>query len=322
MIIFWTTILAGSLARSSEYFDPDFDRDKNCDSEERIIELLKTNKNVCVENYEQDKNEGLRMCKKDLQARLLFECRHTQVLEPGKILYCNNRGKTRCCLDQHKCESTWEDIDKKYENVAIGYMKNKTEVLKRERKEMGYNTCHPIKGNDATKCAEDCEKLKDSPLAKECKKQHGLFKCCVRRDKKNCDDCQFCCTLPVCTVKSKTENYPDIRTFGEEVLAEEDDTVIGDQDYSLKAINSLEAYNVFYKGRDNRCLKPYSAKKPKHWDHYVPEDFVNAVTEEQLEKAGTQKFDKRFFNFEDEGVMKKMLGKGRNTEIRQTIFQL
>jgi len=317
IIIFWAFLLAGSLAEVPDYYNQDFDKDKNCESKELINELFKTNKNRCVKIDSKDKYEALRMCKKELQPRLLHECRLTQVLEPGKLLYCHDHGITNCCFNEHKCESTWDDINKKYEDVAIDYMKNKKEVLDKEKKELGYKTCHPIKGHDASKCAEDCKEHKDSPLAKECEKRNGLFKCCIRRDKKNCDDCQFCCTLPFCTYEDQINGDRILRTFGEEFLAQ-NDTILGDQDYSLKAINSLEAYNVFFKGRDNRCLKPYSSEKPKDWVHYVPESFVNAATEEELEQAETKEFDKRFFNFEDEGVMKKMLGKDKETLWKET----
>ena len=34
------------------------------------------------------------------------------------------------------------------------------------------------------------------------------------------------------------------------------------------------------KGYDNRCLKPDDHKDPEEWDHYDPDDFYDAVTQE------------------------------------------
>ena len=32
--------------------------------------------------------------------------------------------------------------------------------------------------------------------------------------------------------------------------------------------------------RDNRCLKPNDSKDPETWDHYDPDDFYEATSEE------------------------------------------
>ena len=45
---------------------------------------------------------------------------------------------------------------------------------------LGHDTCHKIQGYDAEKCHKDCKKLEKSDFAKECKKDGGLFKCCIR----------------------------------------------------------------------------------------------------------------------------------------------
>ena len=46
--------------------------------------------------------------------------------------------------------------------------------------QLGHDTCHKIQGYDAEKCHKDCKKLEKSDFAKECKKDGGLFKCCIR----------------------------------------------------------------------------------------------------------------------------------------------
>jgi len=52
-------------------------------------------------------------------------------------------------------------------------------------------------------------------------------------------------------------------------------------------------------------LKPDNSKDPEIWDHYDPDDFYEATSQEMLDKAKTTKFDKNFFNFEDPTVLLK-----------------
>ena len=83
---------------------------------------------------------------------------------------------------------------------AKQYLTNRTEVLDKMVKVMGYKTCHPIDSLDATKCAEDCKSFEKMEFAtKNCTEKGGLFKCCIRRDRMGCNNCRFCCTLPMCT---------------------------------------------------------------------------------------------------------------------------
>jgi len=44
-------------------------------------------------------------------------------------------------------------------------------------------------------------------------------------------------------------------------------------------------------------------KNPEKWDYYDPDEFYYATTQEALDKAKTNKFDKNFFNFEDPEVL-------------------
>ena len=36
----------------------------------------------------------------------------------------------------------------------------------------------------------------------------------------------------------------------------------------------------FLLGNDNRCLKPDHSKDPELWDHYDPDDFYDATSQE------------------------------------------
>ena len=45
---------------------------------------------------------------------------------------------------------------------------------------LGHDTCHRTFGYDAEKCHQDCKKKEKSAFAKQCRKDGGLFKCCIR----------------------------------------------------------------------------------------------------------------------------------------------
>jgi len=295
-----------------DYWDDDYDKGKNCESQEEIEKLKASDENQCVENYIIHANESIESCKRSLATQLLFKCKMTGIEEAGELMFCRNRGLTICCFHKHRCMETWTGINKNYEEIAVQYLADKEKSLSQIRLQYGYKTCHAIDGYDATKCAEDCDRFKTSYLAKECEKRNGVFKCCIRRDKANCHECRFCCTTPFCTYK----NGHDIQQLGEDHLGSL--ATPEDQDNSLNSLDYLKAYNLFYKGMDTRCLKPYSHRKPEEWRNYVPEDFVNALTEGELKKARTKKFNKRFFNFEDPAVFKMMMGKNRKKHFRET----
>ena len=53
------------------------------------------------------------------------------------------------------------------------YIEKVVEVMK-------YDNCHRIHGADASKCANDCKESSKSDFAKNCAKNYGLFKCCIR----------------------------------------------------------------------------------------------------------------------------------------------
>jgi len=290
-----------------DYWNEEYDEGKNCESEDVITELNigNTAKEQCTINYSIDPKEAITLCKAELGGQLIYACRFTKVHKVGDLLYCKNRGQTTCCFVNHECVGTWKDISMRLIDTAEEYLTDKEGYLKNLQSTLGYHTCHPIEGYDASKCAEDCEAYKDTPLSRECEKKKGTLKCCIRRDKFFCDECRFCCTLPFCTYIDSESGY-EIRQLGEMDLGQ---TVAGDQENGIRAVDLIHITNKLYKDDDGRCLKPYSNKDPEKWDHYKPDDFAFALTKESLEKARTMKFDKRFFNFEDPEVFKEMTGK-------------
>ena len=44
--------------------------------------------------------------------------------------------------------------------------------------------------------------------------------------------------------------------------------------------NILVWTKSFNSGYDNRCLKPDDSKDPEEWDHYDPDEFYDATTQE------------------------------------------
>ena len=66
------------------------------------------------------------------------------------------------------------------ETQSIKFLNNPQEFLADMVKNLNYDTCHTIKEYDATICAEDCKRLEREDFAKECAKNGGLFKCCIR----------------------------------------------------------------------------------------------------------------------------------------------
>ena len=47
-------------------------------------------------------------------------------------------------------------------------------------KELGHCTCHRTHGYDAEQCHQDCQELEKGDFAEQCRKDGGLFKCCIR----------------------------------------------------------------------------------------------------------------------------------------------
>ena len=60
------------------------------------------------------------------------------------------------------------------------FLNNPQDFVEDMVKSLNYDSCHVITDYDATKCAEDCKRLEREDFAKECAKNGGLFKCCIR----------------------------------------------------------------------------------------------------------------------------------------------
>ena len=60
------------------------------------------------------------------------------------------------------------------------FLKNPDNYLASMVKHMKYDSCFKIDGLDSSECADDCQKASESEFAKDCEKNNGLFKCCIR----------------------------------------------------------------------------------------------------------------------------------------------
>ena len=66
------------------------------------------------------------------------------------------------------------------ERNSESFLIDPSKYLKSIEQKLGYDKCHRIEGIDASVCAADCEKLKRTYFAKDCRINGGLFKCCIR----------------------------------------------------------------------------------------------------------------------------------------------
>jgi len=298
-----------------EYWSNNYDAGANCKSEETIRELTQTVPNQCVTSVLEDPHDAIEDCKESLSQSFMSTCRnkYQESIKVGTLLYCKKRGVTTCCFHDHHCD-TWEQINSRFTDVAIQYMKNKTSYLDKHMEKYRENTCHPIKGYDATECAQDCDALmKTSPLIQTCQKKGGLMKCCTMRDVENCDECRYCCTLVFCSY----EDHGVIHSISENFLRNYTE---GDQEIGLDAAHEMRAFASIYKGRDMRCLKVDYARDPEEWDHYDPDSYYEALTQEDLQQVKTTKFDKRFFNFENMQVFKDLTNPEGNDVIWRDVY--
>ena len=286
-----------SLSRDDDYWSKKFDRLKNCESEDEVNVLRKGAsqcRNITIK-ASGDKAAFL-TCVKYMNQALVKLCGDSDVKEPGKLLYCKNRGVIHCCFKDHKCE-TWATIygDFNMFNKARDYLLNTTGFLDHQVKRLGYKTCHHLDSLDATKCADDCNEQRKGTFAKECEEKGGLFKCCIRRDKRFCDKCRFCCTLPMCSMDPGGEKGT---TFEGEHLE------LKDQSNEKTAVGNYFSTLHRFMTDDYYCLKPDDKKDPKYWEQYDMESFRKAFTKEALDNVRTYKYDKNLNNFVDPKVLK------------------
>ena len=284
-----------SKAIEDDYWSNDFDSSKNCKSGEEVTELQKGASQCYSQPIKEDGDEAAFLrCVKVMNQKLLKTCGDSDVKDPGKLLYCKNRGLIQCCFKDHQCD-TWASINNPASNPAKDFLGNISGFLDHQVKNMGYRTCHHLTSLDATKCAEDCEQQKKGKFAKQCQEKGGLFKCCIRRDHQHCDTCRFCCTLPMCSV---APGGKEGTSFDNHHLD------LKDQDNKKTAIKNYYSTLHRWKTDDYYCLKPYSNKDPEKWEQYNMEEFRKAFTKEALANVKTYKFDIRLNNLVDPKVLK------------------
>jgi len=254
-------------------------------------------------------------CKHELVQNVIQKCSATNIKKFGLINYCGYEydNEMHCYLTGWECVKSWAQIKETFSDSAIEYIKDKKGWLANEAKLQGFKSCHPIQGLDASVCEKDCQSFlaEDTQLVQKCKAKAGTPKCCIRREKANCHECRYCCTVPFCTWLSNKEYV----VGGEMELG-----IIqynSSQSSSVQAVDNLLATNHFYKSKDERCLAPDPTKTASQWGHYVPEDFYTAMGKE-VKRLKVTEYDNRFFNFEDPDVFSAMTGKAYKKSWEET----
>jgi len=301
-----------------DYFDESFDENKNCKHEAEMKQLMD----------EKDDNHEMRRCatvsfsgdhiteahsweecKKRTSQKLNHEaCNGMGFEDHGKLFYCKDRGRTSCCFAEEKCIKFFNSINSAMYRKALYFKQHTKDFLKTWVEQLGFDTCHKIDNYNVDKCHADCKKQEKSKFAKKCKKDGGLFKCCIRRDKEYCHECRYCCTLSVCTMKDEVTYYHFTNNSLGTAVAENHITDAPDAAHGFSTDNRL------YKNYDFRCLKPKSGVDSSKWPHYEMKGFRKANTKKELNKVQEIPHDINFFNFEDPKVFKEFT-KGKDTQI-------
>ena len=188
------------------------------------------------------------------------------------------------------------------------FFKNHTKLFLSNWENLGYDSCHKIDEYDVSKCHKDCKKQEKSKFAKKCKKDGGLYKCCIRRDKAFCHECRYCCSLSVCTMKDGITYYK----FTNATL----DKKVGKNhlEGAPGANHGFSTDDRMYKNYDFRCLKPKSGVDSSKWPHYEMKGYRKAATKEQLKKVPEIPYDNNFFNWEDPKVLEAFT-KGKDKDV-------
>ena len=63
---------------------------------------------------------------------------------------------------------------------ATAFLRNKTGYIKSMVENFGYESCHIIENKNASSCARKCDESAKNDFAERCKKDKGVFKCCIR----------------------------------------------------------------------------------------------------------------------------------------------
>ena len=304
-LIFILSVFKVTEANFVDYWSDEFDTTRSCSEKKTVEKLLQMDPSQCVDTTVSDSEEiAFRICRLRLSEILMKACHYSKVENAGSLLYCKARGVITCCFKDQVC-NTWSSIQNSIYTTAKEYLTNKKDVLSSLIISSGYKTCHHLESLDATVCAKDCKKLEESDFASSCKSKGGLFKCCVRRDKQNCHECRFCCTLPMCT-------YPPGGKDSTEFI-ELKKTELKTQKNNLTAKDLFFSRKHIYKNDDYYCLKPFSHKDPKKWRRYNMEEFRRASNLNQLDKVKTYKYDNNLYNFVDPKVFKAFTSSNRKS---------
>ena len=282
-------------SQNDDYWSDDFDKSQNCEKPDEVGKLKSMRPSQCKFIISEDDEKAFSMCKTQLTEILQKKYNYSKVGNPGELLYCKKRGALTCCFANDSCAS-WSNIHNNIYTAAKEYLTNRSSVLNNLVQTMGYNTCHHLNSLDASKCAADCKDLEKGNFAKKCKSEGGLFKCCIRRDKRNCHECRYCCTLAMCT---KPPGGKDFTEFGG--LA---NLKLKSQKNTLRANDLFFSNEHIYKNDDYHCLKPDSHKNKQKWRKYDMEKYRQAYNQETLEKVPTFKYDNMLYNFVNPKVFK------------------
>jgi len=186
---------------------------------------------------------------------------------------------------------------------AKEYLVDKRKVLDEMVEIEGYKSCHHMDSLDATECAVDCKKFEMEEFGKNCTKNGGLFKCCIRRDKKFCHECRFCCTLPMCTYEpgNKKDTHFDMAHMS--VPSKDQEKKVSANKLFFQGRELFFSDKRMYKNPDYYCLKPNSHEDPKKWHRYEAAGFRKAFNKEMLENTQTFEYDEYLYNFEDPKIL-------------------
>ena len=181
-------------------------------------------------------------------------------------------------------------------------------------KSEGYKTCYHIDSLDASKCAQDCKNMENEKFAKNCTENGGLFKCCIRRDHRYCTECNFCCTLPMCTYSpGDMENT----SFDIEHKIE-----LKDQKNKVTADELFFSDKTVYMADDYHCVKPDSHEDPKKWHIYEAAGFRKVFNKEMLENVKSFKYDKYLYNLVNPKIFDAFTKRGKEArKIRTKSWQ-
>ena len=264
-IVFLMTVLTVSSdsVDIDNYWSEDFDSSRNCESSKDVRELGVMSQCVTQSITDSGDEAAFLLCVHALNEDLVKLCGDSDVLEPGKLLYCKSRGLIQCCFKDHQCD-TWKAMNDKMFIKAKDFLVNSSGFLEHQVKKLGYKTCHRLNSSDASICAKDCDNQRKGKFAEECRGKGGLFKCCIRRDKRSCHNCRFCCTLPMCSVAPGGKTGT---TFEDEHLDLED------QKNEETAVGKFFSLLHRYKTDDYYCIKPNSNKDPQKWEQYNMDDY-------------------------------------------------